>query len=157
MKNCSNRNCVLIHGHAHPHNASTILHLTIFEWKTIQLFFLQLTTLPEEGLISLIPLLPTITLIDSPCCYWASLKISFIVLKKTSLKYFDNPQLTIKALYLLFKDYLHTTTTKKKHTYMLLFVYIKYKRQLKMGYPHCLKKFKNFDFSIRLPKTDFCA
>lgn len=59
---------------------------------------------------------------------------------KTSLKYFENPDLTIKHIYFLFKEF------HKSHT----------NEELKMGYPHYFKKFKSFDYSIKSPKTDVC-
>lgn len=60
---------------------------------------------------------------------------------KTSLLYFDNPDLNIKSLYTMFQEFYKSQT----------------KEALKMGYPHYFKLFKsNFNFGMRSPKTDVC-
>lgn len=62
---------------------------------------------------------------------------------KTSLKYFDNPELNIKTLYTMFQEYYKSIT----------------KESLKMGYPHYFKNFKSKfggEFSVIRPKSDVC-
>lgn len=60
---------------------------------------------------------------------------------KTSLKYFDNPELNIKTLYTMFQEFYKSKTNEN----------------LKMGYPHYFKHLKsNFDFGVVKPKSDVC-
>lgn len=60
---------------------------------------------------------------------------------KTTLKYFDNPDITIKALYEQFT----------------IFFRVKTKRNLKMSYEHYFKLYKSqSEYSIGTPKSDVC-
>lgn len=60
---------------------------------------------------------------------------------KTSLKYFDNPELNIKSLYIMFQDFYKSKTNEN----------------LKMGYNHYFKMFKSkFDYGVVKPKSDVC-
>lgn len=62
---------------------------------------------------------------------------------KTSLKYFDNPNLNIKTLYTMFQEFFRA----------------KINENLKKSYPHYFKCFKSKfgnEFGITTPKTDVC-
>lgn len=60
---------------------------------------------------------------------------------KTNLKYFENPELTVKSLFDMFKIYYQETTN----------------RPLKLSYEHYRKLFKShFKYGFTRPKTDIC-